>query len=346
MLIRFRLLLIVVMFMVCLSASTAAPQTHNSIAGELANAFDQYVHTQFEGAIDIADRLFQRPELTVQDSLAVYEVLCVCAYAKGPTHHEEAFSYLTRMADLGPCVIPLPHDFWPRELQDRWWHQFKSTFNTLTCPREYDQNVRTIAIMPFDNLSIGQYKESLSLLGSSLSEFFAYNFSAYSDLDIVERNQLDYLIREQKLVRDSLVDAATAIRLGKLLGAQLMVFGSISQYDKDEARLLVRVVDVETGRVLTMISEEGKPHYSKMVRKSVEEVADKLELQLDNSKSDRLKQGGTDSMDALQLYTRGLDYMDKYDYSNAYEFFKKAYEADNHFIQAREKMKIYQPLVG
>jgi hypothetical protein len=36
--------------------------------------------------------------------------------------------------------------------------------------------------------------------------------------------------------------------------------------------------------------------------------------------------------------------MDRYDYKKAYEFFKKAYDLDKNFVEAKRKMEIYQPL--
>ena len=57
-----------------------------------------------------------------------------------------------------------------------------------------------------------------------------------------------------------------------------------------------------------------------------------------------LDAGGTESFDAATLYSKGLHYMDKYDYKKAYDFFKLAYEKDNSFVEAKQKMDIYRPL--
>jgi len=46
----------------------------------------------------------------------------------------------------------------------------------------------------------------------------------------------------------------------------------------------------------------------------------------------------------MSLYAKGLEYMDRYDYKKAYDFFKQAYELDNTFVEAKRKMDIYRPL--
>ena len=86
--------------------------------------------------------------------------------------------------------------------------------------------------------------------------------------DVVERERLDLVMNEQNLHQRGLVDPATAARVGKILGAQLVVFGLVTgaseqkidkfSYDliRVEVSMDVRAVDVSTGRVA--ISETAK----------------------------------------------------------------------------------------
>ena len=86
--------------------------------------------------------------------------------------------------------------------------------------------------------------------------------------DVVERERLDLVMNEQNLHQRGLVDPATAARVGKILGAQLVVFGLVTgaseqkidkfSYDliRVEVSMDVRAVDVSTGRVT--ISETAK----------------------------------------------------------------------------------------
>lgn len=86
--------------------------------------------------------------------------------------------------------------------------------------------------------------------------------------DVVERQRLDLVMNEQNLHQRGLVDPATAARVGKILGAQLVVYGVLTgateqkidkfSYDliRVEVSMDVRAVDVSTGKV--SISETAK----------------------------------------------------------------------------------------
>jgi tetratricopeptide (TPR) repeat protein len=105
-------------------------------------------------------------------------------------------------------------------------------------------------------------------------------------------------------------------------------------------------VNVETSEITASVDKEGKPDYSKMEKELVVDLSDKLNVKLNPTQIGMIEEGGTDSYDATELYSKGLEYMDKYDYKQAYEYFKKAYETDSSFVEAKRKMDIYRPLAG
>lgn len=334
-----------VLSMTLVVAVMSAPSDgQNVISAELTKALNMYVETQFDAGIKHANSLFSRG-VSASDSIAIYEYLSVCTYAKGQDHRDIAYSYLDSMNSIGPCLNHLPQDFWPRELTDKWYGLMQAK-GVISCPDESDKGLSTIAFLPFDNYSVEKHQKRLGRLSSALAEFFAYDFSAFSSLKVVERNKMDYLLKEQNLVKDGRVDKATAIKLGKIIGAKLMVFGLISQFDDKNARMGVKVVNVETSEIIATVDTEGKPDFNRMQKELVEKLAKKLDLELNKETKNILKSSGTQSMDALDMYAQGLEYMDIYDYKMAYEYFKKAYEADNSFAQAKTKMETYWPLVG
>lgn len=86
--------------------------------------------------------------------------------------------------------------------------------------------------------------------------------------DVVERERLDLVMTEQNLTQTGRVDPATAARVGRILGAELVVFGLVTgateqkidkfSYDlvRIEVSIDVRAVNVSSGRVV--ISENAK----------------------------------------------------------------------------------------
>ncbi len=200
--------------------------------------------------------------------------------------------------------------------------------------------------MPFDNFSTGEYQESLGSLGKGLADFFAYDFAKISAFTVVERDKIEFIMKEIELQKSGAVDRASAVQVGKILGARYMVFGSITQLDRRNTGMVVRVVSVETSEIVAQADREGSPQYSKMEKELVQEISKALDVDLTEETVELIEQGGTESFDATSHYAMGLDYMDKYDYKKAYEHFKSAYDLDNNFVEAKRKMEIYRPLAG
>ena len=315
-----------------------------TVADRLAEALNLYNDLEFDAGLKIADDLLIRPDLTSHDSVAIYEVLSIITYAKGEAYLQEALGYLNRISTIGPCMMPMPRDIWPRELRDRWY-QFLKEKDQLICDKP-SEDIHTIAIMPFDNFSTGEYQEKLGALGKGLADFFAYDFGKISAFTVVERDKIEFIMKEIELQKSGAVDRASAVQVGKILGAKYMVFGSITQLDRRSTRMVVRVVSVETSEIITQADREGSPQYSKMEKELVQEISESLDVDLTEETVELINQGGTESLDATSHYAMGLDYMDKYDYKKAYEHFKTAYELDNSFVEAKRKMEIYRPLAG
>jgi len=323
--------------------STAAAQVENSVADQLAKALQNYVTADFDDGITITQPLLKRNDLQNRDSVAIFAVMSMLTYGKGQAYLEKSFEYLKKIAGVGPCVMPLPYEFWPQEIRDHWYKLLHDQ-NQLVCPEEGDVPIKTIAVMEFDNYSTGKYQEELGFITKGLAEFFEADFSKLSDLQVVERDKIDFLLKEIQLSQAGMVDQSTAVRVGKLLGAQIMVFGSLTQLDGKNAKMLVKAVKVETSEIIASVEREGKPEYFQMEKELVKELAAKLDLTLNKETEQAIDAGGTSSMDAATMYSKGLFYQDKYEYAQAYEFFKKAYEMDNTFAEAKRKMEIYKPL--
>ncbi len=100
-------------------------------------------------------------------------------------------------------------------------------------------------------------------------------------LEVVERSQLEAVLREQQLVRSGIIDPATAVEMGKILGVDYILGGRITEFGiRDESQLGgviaqfsvgvrvrqstarvkadVRLIDVRTGRILMAETGEGR----------------------------------------------------------------------------------------
>ena len=342
-----RLLLILILVAVgttFLSLPTLA-QPEPTTAEKLGEALKFYSGLDFDKGLAVANEQLARKNLSSEDSIAIFEVLSIITYAKGEEYLQKSIDYLEKISHIGPCVISLPHEIWPRQLRDKWYGILKGK-NALLCSDQSKPGVKTIAIMEFDNFSVGKYQQELGYLSKGLADFFEHDFAKISDLKVIERDKIDFVLKELELQKSDKVDQSTVVQVGKILGAQYMVFGSITQLDEKNTRMIVRAVKVETSEIVASVDKEGRPEYSKLEKELVEELAKKLDFQVNDQTKNLILEGGSVSTDAVTLYSQGLAFMDKYDYKAAYQYFKRAYELDNKFVEARRKMEIYRPLAG
>lgn len=71
---------------------------------------------------------------------------------------------------------------------------------------------------------------------------------------VVERQKLVLALKELNLGSTALADSATRLRIGRIMGARLMIFGAY-QILAGHLRVDLRMVDVETGRILKTAGE-------------------------------------------------------------------------------------------
>lgn len=92
-------------------------------------------------------------------------------------------------------------------------------------------------------------------IGFAASELMAHRFVASAVFTVVERAELGKLIAEQKLQASGIIDSNTAVRLGKVLGAGVILVGNIQKVG-DQYQVNARLVNAETGAVLVSGYEE------------------------------------------------------------------------------------------
>ena len=105
----------------------------------------------------------------------------------------------------------------------------------------------TVAIMFFNNNVFTKDARDFDGLSKGIADFLITEMASNPNIRLIERDQVQKLIDEQKLVTGGQVDRETAVRVGKLLGAQHMVFGGFMADPKGNFRIDARAVGVEQG---------------------------------------------------------------------------------------------------
>jgi curli biogenesis system outer membrane secretion channel CsgG len=122
--------------------------------------------------------------------------------------------------------------------------------------RGEDKPPVTLAIFAFENNSIDS-KERLDPLKKGIADMMTTRLSKVKSVKVVERQRMQALIEELHLNETDMVNPATALKLGKLLGARILVFGGYTSITHDEFRIDVRLVATETGETIVAEEETG-----------------------------------------------------------------------------------------
>lgn len=93
-------------------------------------------------------------------------------------------------------------------------------------------------------------------IGRGLADMLTTDLSKISKLTVVQREQLDKVLKEQALSASGAVDPSRAAQLGKVLGAQTLLTGSYAAIGRN-VRVDLQLVNAATGRVEGGVTAEG-----------------------------------------------------------------------------------------
>ncbi len=139
-------------------------------------------------------------------------------------------------------------------------------------PNSFDNpNRPRIAIVSFANRG----KSGGDRLSEAAMDYLHYTLSNTKAFNLYERDQLGEILNEQNLQMTGIIDASTAVEIGKIVGVSYVLICSITEagaheggfsllgmvgYSSSRAKCVVqaRLVSVETGRVEFVNSGNGK----------------------------------------------------------------------------------------
>jgi TolB-like protein len=208
-------------------------------------------------------------------------------------------------------------------------------------PAAAQQDVRpTIAILDFDiGATIGQDPDDYQALRRGLAAMTISELAINPAVRVVERAQLQAILQEQGLSRDSVVDRSTALRLARLLNARYMVTGTL--YDVRGAfRIDARLFDVETSQILQTRRVNGRLDniFELMTQLSTQLMTaanlPPLERRADAPEPPRPAVGAP-TQAAVMAYSRAVLYADRGDTQQAVVQYRRALTAFPQYSQAK-----------
>jgi len=123
-----------------------------------------------------------------------------------------------------------------------------------------------LAVVGFD---VATSTYGLTMVGKKAEEMLTTALAKTRQFNMINRSRISQVLDEQKLQISGMVDAATAVQIGKLLGAQVIITGSITemgcsavsiiaQIASCRASIDVQVINVETAEIITAETGTGK----------------------------------------------------------------------------------------
>lgn len=162
-----------------------------------------------------------------------------------------------------------------------WWFSFLAILGFLAGafapgPARGDdaKAVIPLAVLPFQERGA-----NVEDLGQKVSDLLFANLVARDDVYLVERQDLDKVLKEQELTAAGLTDPKQSVLVGRLAGAKVLVTGSVLQVG-DSLYLVAKLIGVETTRVVGA-SAKGKSNgdVDQLVVELARDVVAKLQRQ-------------------------------------------------------------------
>jgi TolB-like protein len=197
-----------------------------------------------------------------------------------------------------------------------------------------------IAVLPFENGgSYGKDKEDFEALRKGIAATLIYELARNPGARLVEREQTQRLLDEQGLGVAERVDAATAAKVGKLVGARYMITGSFIDLYGD-FRVDARIIDVETGEIMKVVRSDPRLHDRRDMFRMIESVARSImtDTKLPPLPASATQRGAVPT-EALAHFSRALLYEDRGDKPKAIEYYQKALAVFPNYAEAGEGLR-------
>ncbi len=200
-----------------------------------------------------------------------------------------------------------------------------------------------VAVFAFTNGgSYGQQKEDYDALERGMAGMLISELAANPALRVVERENIQRLVDEQNLGASGRVDAQTASKVGKLVGARYAVMGDFIDLYGD-FRVDVRVVNVETSEIIkTEKATMQREHLFDLVRTIAAALNKDLNLPALPRQVSEQRMNRQVPTEALTYYSRALLYQDRGQRDKAIEYYNRALSVFPQYTEASEGLRRLQ----
>lgn len=176
-------------------------------------------------------------------------------------------------------------------------------------------------------------------ISKGMADMLTTDLAKISSLTVVQREQLDKVLKEQALGASGAVDPGKASQLGKLLGAQQLVLGSYAAIGRN-VRVDLQVVDTQSGKVNAGVSAEGSiDSIFTLEKQLVLALVTKLGVTPSAAEMQAIMQAETFNNQAVILNYQGLSQLQT-DPKSAADKLRQAVNLDPNYRSAQQNLRI------
>src|SRR5215210_6522201 len=82
-----------------------------------------------------------------------------------------------------------------------------------------------VVVFTFTNSSIGPAKADFDGIATGIQDLLITDLASNSKIRLVDRSRISEILQEQNMVRGGQIDPQTAVKVGKIFGAQYAITG-------------------------------------------------------------------------------------------------------------------------
>jgi TolB-like protein len=119
-------------------------------------------------------------------------------------------------------------------------------------------NRPVVVVFTFQNSALGPAHAEFDNISTAVQDLLITDMASNAKIRLVDRSHIAEIQSEQNMVKGGMIDPQTAIRLGKIMGAQYAVTGGWIADKEGKAILTGRTIDIETSQIANPQKIEGK----------------------------------------------------------------------------------------
>lgn len=194
---------------------------------------------------------------------------------------------------------------------------------------------RSVAVFPLRLIGAPAEYEPLQ---TALADMMITDLQLSGALRVLERVQVQALLEEMTLTAAGYTEQATGARAGRLLRAEHVVQSALTATGGDAVRMDAAVVPTGDGQRAELTGTAGSiERIIELEKQAVFDILASLNVQLTAAEREKINENRTGSLLALLAYGRGLQAVDRGDYSGALVEFQQAAQLDPAFDRASEQ---------